>query len=163
MWGIERVFDARHAIRQSASDLYDRLCNVREVTRLRARLAAERAALDRYLQMLAADLTLSFSDGSCYLEGRTFPERALGQTAMAQRENVSPRDLLPVIPEDAGDRPIQLLAHNAWEKNPGGTFQTEWSWGTANTSVSLQMFPDRLLITLESLREEKYVFQRPRL
>ena len=125
--------------------------------------AAERAALDHYLQMLAADLTRSFAEGSCYLEGRTFPERALGQTAIAQRENVSPRDLLPVIPEDAGDRPIRLLTHNAWEKNPGGTFQTQWSWGTADTSVSLQMFPDRLLITLESLREEKYVFQRPRL
>ena len=125
--------------------------------------AAERAALGQYLQRLAADLTLSFSDGSCYLEGRTFPDRALGQTATVERENVSPRDLLPVIPEHTGDRPIQLLAHNDWEKNPGGTFQTQWSWGSANTSVSLQMFPDRLLLTLESLREEKYVFQRPRL
>ena len=125
--------------------------------------AAERAALGQYLQRLAADLTLSFSDGSCYLEGRTFPDRALGKTATVERENVSPRDLLPVIPEHTDDRPIQLLAHNAWEKNPGGTFQTQWSWGSANTSVSLQMFPDRLLLTLESLREEKYVFQRPRL
>ena len=43
LWGIERVFDARHAIRQSASDLYDRFFNVREVARLRAALAAERA------------------------------------------------------------------------------------------------------------------------
>jgi len=29
--------------------------------------------------------------------------------------------------------------------------------------VSLQMFPDRLLLTVESLHGEKYVFQRPRL
>ena len=53
LWGIERVFDARHAIRQSASDLYDRFFNVREVARLRAALAAERARADRLAVELA--------------------------------------------------------------------------------------------------------------
>ena len=79
-----------------------------------------------------------------------FPERALGQTATAQRENVSPRDFLPVIPESASGRPIQLLAQGAWEKKPGGSFKTHWKWGTADSPVSLQMFPDRLLLTVES-------------
>ena len=125
--------------------------------------AAERTALEHYFQELATDLALSFSDGTCYLEGRTFPERALGQTATAQRENVSPRDFLPVIPESASGRPIQLLAQGAWEKKPGGSYKTHWKWGTAASPVLLQMFPDRLLLTVESLRGEKYVFQRPRL
>ena len=53
LWGIERVFDARHAIRQSASDLYDRFFNVREVARLRAALAAERARADHLAVELA--------------------------------------------------------------------------------------------------------------
>ena len=44
---ITTVFDARHAICQSASDLYDRFFNIREVTRLRTALAAERARADR--------------------------------------------------------------------------------------------------------------------
>ena len=114
--------------------------------------AAERTALEHYFQELAADLALSFSDGTCYLEGRAFPERALGQTATAQRENVSPRDFLPVIPESASGRPIQLLAQGAWEKKPGGSFKTHWKWGTADSPVSLQMFPDRLLLTVESMR-----------
>ena len=53
LWGIERVFDARHAIRQSASDLYDRFFNVREVARLRAALAAESARADHLAVELA--------------------------------------------------------------------------------------------------------------
>ena len=57
LWSIvavcERVFEARHAIRQSASDLYDRFFNVREVARLRAALAAERARADRLAVELA--------------------------------------------------------------------------------------------------------------
>ena len=53
LWGIERVFEARHAIRQSASDLYDRFFNVREVARLRAALAAERARADHLEGALA--------------------------------------------------------------------------------------------------------------
>jgi len=125
--------------------------------------AAERTALEHYFQELATDLALSFSDGTCYLEGRTFPERALGQIATAQRGNVSPRDFLPVIPESATGRPIKLLTRGAWEKKPGGSYKTHWKWGTAASPVLLQMFPDRLLLTVESLRGEKYVFQRPRL
>ena len=57
LWSImavcERVFEARHGIRQNASDFYDRLCNVREVTRLRTALAAERARADRLAVELA--------------------------------------------------------------------------------------------------------------
>ena len=57
LWSIvavcERVFEARHAIRQSASDLYDRFFNVREVARLRAALAAERARADQLEVALA--------------------------------------------------------------------------------------------------------------
>ena len=41
------VFEARHEIRQYVSGLYARFCNVREVTRLRTALAAERARADR--------------------------------------------------------------------------------------------------------------------
>ena len=45
--GAVLAFEARHEIRQYVSGLYDRLCNVREVTRLRANLAAERARANR--------------------------------------------------------------------------------------------------------------------
>ena len=51
--GAVLVFEARHEIRQYVSGLYDRLCNVREVTRLRANLAAERARADRLAVELA--------------------------------------------------------------------------------------------------------------
>ena len=51
--GAKLVFEARHEIRQYVSGLYDRLCNVREVTRLRANLAAERARADRLAVELA--------------------------------------------------------------------------------------------------------------
>ena len=47
------VFDARHEILQYVGDLYARFCNVREVARLRAALAAERARADRLAVELA--------------------------------------------------------------------------------------------------------------
>ncbi len=126
-------------------------------------IPGERKALEHYLQTVAADLILSFSDGTCYLEGRFFPERKLGQPATAQRENVSPRDWLPVVPEISRTPNIRLMMQGAWEKKPGGTYHTQWTWGAANSAVTLQLFPDRLLLTLESMGGEKYVFQRPQL
>ena len=51
--GAVLVFEARHEIRQYVGDLYARFCNVREVTRLRANLAAERARADRLAVELA--------------------------------------------------------------------------------------------------------------
>ena len=50
---ITTAFEARHAIRQGASDLYDRFFNVSEVARLRAALAAERARADHLAVELA--------------------------------------------------------------------------------------------------------------
>ena len=47
------VFVGLHGIRRYASDLYDRFCNVREVARLRAALAAERARADHLEGALA--------------------------------------------------------------------------------------------------------------
>ena len=51
--GAVLVFEARHEILQYVGDLYARFCNVREVTRLRAALAAERARADRLEAELA--------------------------------------------------------------------------------------------------------------
>ena len=90
-----------------------------------------------------------FSDGTRYLKAAHF-ERALGQTATAQRENVSPATScrsFPNWPAAAN----QLLAQGAWEKKPGGSFKTHWKWN-GGQPASLQMFPDRLLLTVESLR-----------
>ena len=50
---ILTAFEARHAIFQIASDLYDRFFNIREVARLRAALAAERARADHLAVELA--------------------------------------------------------------------------------------------------------------
>tara|TARA_Y100000588_G_scaffold65989_1_gene66144 strand:- start:902 stop:1735 length:834 start_codon:yes stop_codon:yes gene_type:complete len=123
----------------------------------------EMKLLDNYLVELADQMSLSFSDGFCYLEGRGFPRRALGVKANVERPNITPNDFLPSIPpRNFTDFP-QLITYGSWEKKSDGSYLTHFKWGKAESNVTIQLFPTRIMVSFESFRGEKYVFKRQKL
>jgi len=122
----------------------------------------ERALLD-YLETISEHLSLSFSDGYCYLEGRAFPERALGVRVAKNNTNDSTNDFLPDIPPTNLTAYSRLINHGSWERNPAGTYLTQFNLMNATSQVSIQLYPSRIMLTLESFRSEKYVFKRQKL
>ena len=122
----------------------------------------ERALLD-YLETISEHLSLSFSDGYCYLEGRAFPERALGVRVANNNTNGSTNDFIPDIPPLNLTAYSWLISHGSWEKNPAGAYLTQFKLMKATSQVSIQLYPSRIMLTLESFRSEKYVFKRQKL
>ena len=122
----------------------------------------EQTLLD-YLNATSEHLSLSFSDGYCYLEGRAFPERALGVRVINNNSQVSTNDFVPSTPPRNFKAYSQLITYGSWEKNPAGTYRTQFNWMKAESPVSIQLYPSRIMLTLESFRSEKYVFKRQKL
>ena len=114
-----------------------------------------------YLSSLGKHLSLSFSDGYCYLEGRTFPERALGVRVTKNSAHVTTNDFIPSLPPRSASQYPLLITSGSWEVRPSGVFQIKKIvLGKTTSPVSIQLYPSRLMFTLESFRNEKYVFKR---
>ena len=123
----------------------------------------EEQRLLEYLSSIGKHLRLSFSDGYCYLEGRTFPERALGVRVIRNSTHATTNDFVPSLPPRNVSDYSQLITYSSWEARPSGIFQTKFVLGKATSPVSIQLYPSTLMLTLESLRNEKYVFRRQEL
>jgi hypothetical protein len=121
----------------------------------------EEQRLLEYLSSLGKHLSLSFSDGYCYLEGRTFPERALGVRVSINSTHATTNDFAPSLPPRSASQYSRLITSGSWEARPSGIFQIKKIvLGKATSPVSFQLYPSRLMLTLESFRNEKYVFRR---
>ena len=123
----------------------------------------EEQRLLEYLSSIGKHLSLSFSDGYCYLEGRTFPKRALGVRVAQNSTHATTNDFIPSLPPRNVSDYSQLITYGSWEARPSGIFHTKFVLGKATSPVSIQLYPSTLMITLESLRNEKYVFRRQEL
>ena len=123
----------------------------------------EEQRLLEYLSSIGKHLSLSFSDGYCYLEGRTFPKRALGVRVTQNSTHATTNDFIPSLPPRNVSDYSQLITYGSWEARQSGTFQTKFVLGKATSPVSIQLYPSTLMLTLESLRNEKYVFRRQEL
>ena len=119
--------------------------------------------LNNFLVELADQMSLSFSDGFCYLEGRSFPVRALGVKASVERPNVTPDDFLPSIPPRNFTDFSRLITYGPWEKQPDGSYLTHFKWSKVESNVVIQLFPSRIMVSFEAFRGEKYVFRRQKL
>ena len=125
--------------------------------------AREEQRLLEYLSSVEKHLSLSFSDGYCYLEGRTFPERALGVRVTKHSAHATTNDFTPSLPPRSANQYSQLITSGSWETSPSGNFRTQFVFGKATCTASIQLYPSRLMLTLESFRNEKYVFRRQKL
>ncbi len=123
----------------------------------------EMKILNNYLVELADQMSLSFSDGFCYLEGRSFPIRALGVKANVERPNITPDDFLPSIPPRNFTDFSRLITYGPWEKQSDGSYLTHFKWSKVESNVTIQLFPSRIMVSFESFRGEKYVFRRQKL
>ncbi len=123
----------------------------------------EEQRLLEYLSSVEKHLSLSFSDGYCYLEGRTFPERALGVRVTKNSTHATTNDFTPSLPPRSANQYSQLITSGSWETSPSGNYRTQFVLGNATSPVSIQLYPSRLMLTLESFRNEKYVFRRQEL
>ena len=119
--------------------------------------------LSDYLVELADQMSLSFSDGYCYLEGRSFPERALGVKAYVERPNLTANDFLPSIPPRNFTDFSRLITYGSWEKKSDGSYHTHFKWKKAESNIIIRLFPSRIMVSFESFRGEKYVFRRQKL
>ena len=123
----------------------------------------EMKLLINYLGELAEQMNLSFSDGYCYLEGRSFPERALGVKATVKRINIIPNDFLPSIPPRNFTDFSRLITYGPWEKKTDGNYHTHFKWNKIESNVTIQLYPSRIMVSFASFRGEKYVFRRQKL
>ena len=123
----------------------------------------EMRLLADYLDELAEQMSLSFSDGYCYLEGRSFPERALGVKATVKRIDITPNDFLPSLPPRNFTDFSRLITYGPWEKKSDGNYHTHFRWNKTESNATIQLYPSRIMMSLESFRGEKYVFKRQEL
>jgi len=119
--------------------------------------------LEKYIEAIGDQMSLSFSDGYVYLEARHFHNRALARNS----NNFIPKttDISPNIIRSSS---LELKGHGEWNNEDSSRFRSELFYlrdlVTRQFDVAcpilIESYSSMIMITLEGFNNEKYVFRR---